>query len=215
MSNSNQPGNPVFKTRDATSAEFWSERFAQNHLPWDKGTVPVELQNFVSRSPHRLVTLIPGCGLGHEVACLAEANWEVTAIDFSDTAVAQAKDRLGRLSSHVVQADFFSYTPEKPVELIYERAFLCALPPRMWDQVAVRWAQLLPPGGLLAGFFYIVDAVDGINGRKGPPFAIRQAQLDILLMHDFEGIVDQEVTDSVKVFRGSERWQIWRRRSIA
>jgi hypothetical protein len=106
----------------------------------------------------------------------------------------------------VMEADFFAYAPSAPLELIYERAFLCAMPPAMWPQVAARWAALLAPGALLAGYFFFDDTV------KGPPFGIARAALDELLAPAFTCIEDAPVSDSIPVFEGKERWMAWRRR---
>lgn len=198
---------PKFDVRDPSAPAFWSERFAQNFMPWDRGGVPDALQRFVERAKRKYTTLIPGCGLGYEVAYLSEAGWDVTAIDFSPTAVASAKAAAGPWAARVVEADFFTFMPKSPPDLIYERAFLCALPRDMWLRIAMRWADLLPPDGLLAGFFYFDDA------PKGPPFGIEPAQLDALLAPYFERVEDSLATDSVTVFSGKERWQIWRRLS--
>lgn len=196
---------PIFETRDPSAPAFWSERFEQNFVPWDRGGVPEALQRFVAQTPRKHVTLIPGCGVGYEVAYLSEAGWDVTAIDFSPAAVAAARTTLGPWAARVIEADFFTFVPERPLDLIYERAFLCALPRDRWPQIAARWAELLPPGGLLAGFFYFDDA------PKGPPFGIAPAELDALLEPHFERIEDSLASDSVAVFAGKEHWQIWRR----
>jgi SAM-dependent methyltransferase len=196
---------PTFTSRDPSAPEFWSERFEQEFTPWDRGDVPATFRQFVAQSAKPYVTLIPGCGTGYEVACLLEAGWDVTAIDFSAAAVEAARKTLGRWADKVVQADFFDFIPPVPVELIYERAFFCALPPNMRPAVVARWAELLPPGGLLAGFFFFD------NVPKGPPFGIAATELDALLTPSFERIADEVVNDSLPVFAGKERWQIWRR----
>lgn len=197
---------PVFDTRDPTTPEFWSERFEREFMPWDRGGVPAALRDFVARAPHPYVTLIPGCGSGYEVACLSEAGWDVTAIDFSAAAVDAARKKLGPWAQRVVQADFFSFVPPRQVELIYECAFFCALPQRMREAVAARWAELLTPGGLLAGFFFFGDTL------KGPPFGVAPEELESLLAPFFERIADDAVAESLPVFAGKERWQVWRRR---
>jgi SAM-dependent methyltransferase len=196
---------PDFETRDPTVPAFWSERFEHDFMPWDRGGVPARFQQFVAQSAHPYATLIPGCGAGYEVACLSDAGWAVTAIDFSKAAVDAARRALGPWANRVVQADFFEFVPAYPVEMIYERAFFCALPPRLRKEVVARWAELLPPGGLLAGFFFFDDS------PKGPPFGIAPAELDTLLTPFFERIADELVSDSLPVFVGKERWQIWRR----
>ncbi|MGV8899072.1 MAG: methyltransferase [Burkholderiaceae bacterium] len=195
----------TFETRDPTNQAFWDERFDRNFTPWDKGGVPAALQSFVAQVLPNAVVLIPGCGSAYEVAYLSEAGCDVTAIDFSPAAVTAARALLGQWATRVEQADFFTFAPPKPPDIIYERAFLCALPPRMHAAIAARWAALLPPGGLLAGFFYFDDA------PKGPPFGIAAAQLDALLQPYFERIDDKAVVDSIAAFAGRERWQVWRR----
>ncbi|HEX2530479.1 MAG TPA: methyltransferase domain-containing protein [Burkholderiaceae bacterium] len=196
---------PTFEVRDPLQPGFWTERFEQQFTPWDKGGVPAALQQFVTRHPGPRVALIPGCGSGYEVTFLSEAGWQVTAIDFSAAAVRSAENKLGPWAKRVVQADFFTFMPAQTPDFIYERAFLCALPRTAWPSIARRWAELLPTGGLLAGFFFF-DALP-----KGPPFGIVPAQLNALLTPFFERIEDVPVDDSIPVFAGKERWQVWRR----
>ena len=144
-----------------------------------------------------------GASSASALAFLARHDWDATAIDFSPAAVAQGKRAAGKYAARVVEADFFQWQPAVPLQLIYERAFLCAMPRAMWPQVAARWAQLLVPGALLAGYFFFDDA------PKGPPFGIARAQLDALLGTDFVCIEDQAVSDSIPVFAGNERWMVW------
>ncbi len=197
---------PVFATRDPALPEFWSERFSHRFTPWDRAGVPQHLLQFVAATGTPLATLIPGCGAGHEVAFLAEAGWPVCAIDFSPAAVAAAHAALGKWAALVVQADFFSFTPPMPLQMIYERAFLCALPRATWPRIVGRYAELLPAGALLAGFFFF----DG--GLRGPPFGADPAALAALLEPAFVLRDDQPVADSVAAFAGRERWQVWQRR---
>lgn len=197
---------PEFASRDPLSPGFWDERFEQAFTPWERGGAPQGLRDFVARTPQALSALIPGCGSGHELACMMNAGWDATAIDFSPAAVALAKQAVGQWAGRVVEADFFAYAPPRRLDLIYEQAFLCAMPPAMWPRIAVRWAELLPSGGLLAGFFFFGES------PKGPPFGIERAALDGLLLPDFDCIEDSEVADSIPVFAGKERWMVWRRR---
>jgi SAM-dependent methyltransferase len=195
-----------FSRRDPLQPGFWDERFERGFTPWDRGGVPDALRDFVARAGQPLRTLIPGCGSAWELAFLSEAGWEATAIDFSPAAVAQAKAAVGPWASRVQEADFFAWQPARPLDLIYERAFLCALPRAMWSQLAERYAALLPAGAQLAGFFFFDDAA------KGPPFGTSREQLHALLDPHFVLIDDQAVNDSIPVFAGKERWQRWQRR---
>ncbi len=187
--------------------DFWCKRFGEGVTPWDAGKVPMDFANFIARQPTPLNTLIPGCGSAWEALHLAESGWPATALDFSPTAVEQAAKVLGDAAVDLVCDDFFKFAPGAPFALIYERAFLCALPRKLWNEWGHRVAELLPPGALLAGYFFVCDQ------PKGPPFGILQEQLDALLTPNFELIEDRAVGDSIPVFVGRERWQIWRRKS--
>lgn len=186
--------------------DFWCKRFGEGVTPWDAGRVQGAFASFVAARTQPLNTLIPGCGSAWEASHLADHRWPVTALDFSPTAVACAREVLADQSVDLVCADFFAWQPAQALDLIYERAFLCALPRKLWADWGKRVAELLPPGGLLAGYFFVCDQL------KGPPFGILPEQLDALLLPNFECLTNQPVADSIPVFAGRERWQVWRRR---
>ena len=186
--------------------DFWCKRFGEGVTPWDAGKVPDAFADFISRQPLPLNTLIPGCGSAWEAAHLADIGWPVTALDFSPVAIEKAREILASAPVDLVCADFFTFAPTRPIGLIYERAFLCALPRKLWDDWGRRIAELLPGGGILAGFFFVCDQ------PKGPPFGILPDQLSQLLAPNFTLLEDAPVSDSVPVFAGRERWQVWQRR---
>ena len=193
--------------QDSSKPDFWDTRFRQNVTPWDAGRGPAALQRFLGRHAGRGRALVPGCGTGYEVRELAHAGFDVTAIDFSEAALEAARRELGPLAHLVRLADFFGFEHDTPpFDAIYERAFLCALPRRVWPDWERRAAQLLRPGGLLFGVFYFDD------NARGPPFGVAAGQLEALLAPDFERIEDEPVEDSIPAFAGRERWRVWRRK---
>ncbi|MGW8390216.1 methyltransferase [Pseudoduganella sp. HUAS MS19] len=219
---------PDFTNRDPRTAEFWDQRFAAAFMPWDRGGVPAQLAAWLQTGkpvsdpqgqtprhaaaagpvpdPGRLSVLIPGCGSGYELQAFCEAGWNATAIDFSPAAVVAAQQALGPWREHVVEADFFAFTPPQALDLIYERAFLCAMPRDMWPRVVQRWAELLPEGALLLGYFFFD------SNPKGPPFGADREALAQLMSAHFSLEQDEPVEDSVAVFQGKERWMAWRRK---
>ena len=201
-----EPKPPSFPTHDPATATFWDLRFEADFTPWDHGGVPRDLVSFVAQQSASLTTLIPGCGNAPEVCFLADAGWPVTAIDFSQAAITRAQTRFSAHQALIQHADFFSYQPPCPLDLIYERAFLCALPRARWTDWAHRMAELLATGGRLVGFFYIDDA------QKGPPFGLAAGQLDELLTPFFSRELIRVPSDSNAVFAGKEYWMEWRRR---
>ena len=73
---------------------------------------------------------------------------------------------------------------------------------------AQRMAELVRPGGELAGFFFLD------HNPKGPPFGTSRAGLAGLLEGAFELREDRPVPpeQSLPVFQGKEIWQVWKRR---
>lgn len=196
---------PTFPRRDPADAAFWDLRYEARFAPWDAGKVPERLRLFVAAQPRARNALVPGCGSARDVAFLAEAGWDVLGIDFSAEALSAARATIGAHARRLRRADFFAPIAEAPFALVYERAFLCALPRRLWVAWASRASELVAADGVLAGFFYFD------SGDRGPPFALHsQDELDRLLAGRFERIEDAAVEDSIPVFQGKERWQVWR-----
>jgi SAM-dependent methyltransferase len=198
---------PNFPKADAATAAFWNARFDADFTPWDHGGVPRCLRDYLDTHTVPSRVLIPGCGAGYEVAQFVERGAQPLAIDFSASAVARARTALGALASHVREADFFDPAlNEENFDAIYERAFLCALPRRMWPLWARRVAELLRTGGRLFGFFFADD------NERGPPFGLKTGELDQLLGGAFTQELISVPQDSIPVFAGKEAWQVWRRK---
>jgi SAM-dependent methyltransferase len=194
-------------TEDSSTADFWDSRYAAGKTPWDLGGVPAALRSFLERTNPPGRVLIPGCGSGYEVQAFYDAGFEVTAIDFSPVAVERAAHILGPLQSCVIPGDFFKHDlSAQNFDLIYERTFLCSLPPARWPAYANRMAELLAKGNLLAGVFLYGEETDP------PPYPLTEAQAVKLLGNDFELIRSESVSDSLPLFQGMERWQEWQRK---
>lgn len=193
---------------DSRDREFWEERYRAGRLPWDLGGEPADLAqalNHELRRPGKV--LIPGCGSGYEVRSFAAAGWEVCAIDFAPAAVARARRMLGPLGDRVRLADFFVDPLPGPFDVVYERTFLCSLPPVVWTRYAERIAALLRPGGVLAGiFFYGTDP-------EPPPHPLTPAEAERLFGRHFRLIADHPIPagTSLPIYGGAERWQLWER----
>lgn len=192
-------------TTDSSRPEFWNARFVAGKTPWDCHGIPDKLKAYLSRTPPGRA-LIPGCGSAYEVAAFHAAGWSVAAIDFSPVAVERAKRLLGPLGELVLLGDFFKHPlRETSFDVVYERTFLCALPPRVWKDYASRMRQLIRPGGKLFGFFLYGDE------PEPPPYPLTTTQAAELFGRDFILTKDEPVTDSLPVFAGKERWQEWTR----
>lgn len=190
---------------DSSLQDFWDQRYDADTIPWDAGRTPEALRLHLREFPPGSRVLVPGCGTGYELLTLIDSGCDALAIDFSPPAVERARRTAGRFADRIVLADFFTFDPGSPFDAMYERAFLCALPRKMWRDYAARSAALIRPGGVIAGFFFY-DA-----NPKGPPFGTSEDELRDLLEPAFERVQDEAVRESIPVFQGRERWQVWRR----
>jgi SAM-dependent methyltransferase len=194
---------PETESNDSSRPSFWDVRYATGTTPWDFHGVPAALKKFLNNSEPRSV-LIPGCGAGYEVRAFHESGWKVTAIDFSPVAVERAQSELGTLASCVMQDDFFTHDfGSMRFDVIYERTFLCALPPTLWPAYVNQMTKLLRPNGKLVGIFFYGQQTDP------PPYPLSPKKAFELFREKFSLIKNVPLADSLPIFQGNERWQEW------
>lgn len=186
-------------------ATFWDERYRANRIAWDAGGVPRDAADFIRTSkPGRV--LLPGCGSGYEVAAFARAGWEAVGIELSSEAIATARQKIGAHADCIAYADFFAIPLPDPFDVVYERAFLCAVSPDCWERYVARVHEVLRPGGAFVGYFYYG------HDEEPPPYPLTLEIAERLLGRRFSREADHAVADSVAVYADGERWQIWRKR---
>ena len=186
--------------------EFFDVRYSAGEMPWDFGGVPKALRLFLESRPGPGNVLVPGCGSGYEIEAFYSRGWDAVGIDFSAVGVKRARSLLGPLADRAYEGDFFTYPlRENWFDIIYERTFLCALPPEMRSRYAQRIAKLIVPSGVLCGFFFFGPEDDP------PPYPILSDELDELLGNWFTKIEDRAVEDSLELYADKERWQVWKR----
>jgi len=162
------PAGAVCGPKGALTSEFWQARYDEGSTGWDRGGPSPMLTTWLTTgmlTPCRI--LVPGCGRGHEVVALAEAGFDVVAIDYAAAAVASVSQALEarQLQAKVVQTDLFDYQPDAPFDAVYEQTCLCALSPSRWNCYEKRLAAWIAPGGGLFAVFMQTDR------EQGPPFA--------------------------------------------
>jgi len=154
--------------------EFWEERFQSGNTPWDRGASAPRLAAWLASGelePCRI--LVPGCGSGYEVAALAAAGFEVTALDYARPAIERTRAQLhaARASATLVEADALAWQPEGAFDAVYEQTCLCALYPDAWRAYADRLHRWLrPAGSLYALFMQFPRPGAGQGAIEGPPY---------------------------------------------
>lgn len=160
----------------------WDQAYQENFTPWDKGLPSPPLAAWLAENPLSGRVLVPGCGVGHDVAHLVSLGIDAHGLDIAPTAVARAKERYPHLAERFVCADLFEHRGQ--YDAVVEHTCLCALPPEWRTKYRDAVASLLNPGGLLIGVFFINPEMD--PGETGPPFGISQDELTALFAGRFQ-----------------------------
>jgi hypothetical protein len=195
--------------RDPARPDFWSQRYASGKTPWQLNRVPARVTEFIRSLPSGRNVLVPGSGQDFRtIDAFHRAGHYVTAIDFSPIAVESTRKVIPEIGDHIVLGDFFAHDfKAAPFDLIYERTFLCSLPPSLWKNYAARVAELLRPNGILAGFFFYGEE------PEPPPYPVTEQKAAEIFGARFDLQTSEPVTDSQSIFACQEKWQQWRLRS--
>jgi SAM-dependent methyltransferase len=190
----------------------WEQCYQTGVTPWDKGVASPPLAAWLAGRRLTGRALVPGCGLGHDLALVAAAGAEATGLDIAPTAVAQARAIYPQLD--LMLGDLLALPDEwlGRFDWIFEHTCLCALPPGRRGDYEQAVARLLRPGGRLVGIWFIEPEMD--PGESGPPFALPLAELDALFPSTRWRVLDDAVPEVAYPGRlGRERLRVLERRS--
>jgi SAM-dependent methyltransferase len=134
--------------------------------------------------------LVPGCGSGHDVRAIAETGVPAIGLDIAETAVSKARAIPCEGPASYEHGDFLNpaWREGRSFPAIWEHTCFCAILPRQRADYAEAVAALLPPGGLLAGVFYLTPHDPGEDDESGPPFKVSVEELDETFAPWFERV---------------------------
>ncbi len=165
------------------TAEFWEACYETDNDGWDLGGPTPFFQRIASEIPKGKICVI-GCGRGYDAVTFAKEGFDVTAIDFAEPAVLEARERARKanVSLRVLRENLFDLPEELhgKFDYILEYTCFCAISPeRRFEYDRVVW-QLLKAGGSLLGLFLPLDKE---IGEGGPPWGV-----DIMDLHKLFGL---------------------------
>ncbi len=194
-------GGQRFETRpwlqenpDADRADWWSDLYRKEDTRWELGAPSHVLTKLVPRLKlPRMRVLVPGAGTANDAAWFAEQGHLVTAVDFSEEAIARAKQKFGYLPNlKFLQADLFQLPDKMPgsFDLIFEHTFFCAITPSRRAELVRAWKRLLSENGLLMGVFFVMDKT------FGPPYGATEWEIRARLSKSFRPLYWTRLRDS-------------------
>jgi len=148
--------------------EAWDRKYAETERLWGRDPNRFLVTEVSDLPPGRALDL--ACGEGRNAIWLAELGWRTTGVDFSQVAIAKARERASQASLDVefVCADLLDYEPERDAyDLVL--LFYLQLPRDELRLVLERAAGALAAGGtfLLVGHD-LVNITEGVGGPSDP-----------------------------------------------
>ena len=146
--------------------DFWNQHYHDENTPWDLGGASPPLIAYLEKidDPGTRI-LIPGAGRAYEAVYLHRRGFtHVFVCDWATAAFHHLKENAPDFpSGHLITGDFFQI--EGQFDLMLEHTFFCAIHPSLRPRYVEKAAQLLNPGGVLAGLLFATEF-----DRPGPPF---------------------------------------------
>jgi len=187
-------------------ADEWLARWREGRTAFHEGRPNDLLVRHAAHLAGSRRVLVPLCGKSEDLAFLAACGHDVVGIELAEQAVQAffaEHDLTPSVAPHgpvvayrvgpgmvrpagpatsgaiaLLAGDFFAVTPELlgPVDALYDRAALVALPPELRPPYMARLRALVPAGAPALVITYEYDQA----AVGGPPFAVLEAELRAL-----------------------------------
>jgi len=170
--------------------DFWHSRWSAGQIGFHEGEVNQHLQAHASALGRGKRVLVPLCGKAEDLTWLVAYGHQVVGVELVESAVsaffdehgvkpeieqAGAFKRYSAQSITVFAGDFFATTRELlgPVDALYDRAAIIALPEALRVAYARHLRTLMPAGapGIIVTVEYPQEQM------SGPPFSVPEAEL--------------------------------------
>lgn len=170
------PVKPLYEEfESASQSDWWSGLYETGDNRWDLGEAHKLLSTLVPPLKiSRSRILVLGCGAGHDAAWWANTGHIVTAVDFSEEAIAKARATYGESETlRWVCADAFNLPTAwtSRFDIVFEHTLFCAISPDRREELVRVWWKLLTPRGRLMGFVPVMDKL------TGPPFGTSEWEM--------------------------------------
>jgi len=167
----------------------------KNHenIPWAKQKVNPLLQTYLDEKiEHKGKALVIGCGLGDDAMALAEAGYDVTAIDVSQTALDLAQARFPDTNITFKKQDIFEY--EETFDFVFEAFTIQSLPVEFREKMVKAVANTIAKGGKL-----LLVAHKREEMFDGPPWPLSHEEVDLFKKEGLTELSHEIHTEESKI----------------
>lgn len=181
------------------SADYWNQRYINNAVQWDLGTISPPLKAYFDQLYDKgIAILIPGAGNSYEALYLLEQGFtNITVIDIAPAVIQPLQEKYKNQSAiRFILTDFFEW--EGKYDLIVEQTFFCALNPDLREKYVAKMASLLSSNGKLVGLLF------NRQFEGGPPFGGDKNAYQVLFEKYFQIVRMEPCYNSVPPRAGTE-----------
>lgn len=148
--------------------EDWDRKYTEAGLLWSAEPNRFLVSEVADLAPGRALDL--ACGEGRNALWLARHDWQVTAIDFSEVAIATARERAAReqLDVEFVCGDLLDYEPEPDGFDLVLLFYLHLAPPDRRRSLARALSAIAPRGTFLLVGHDLTNLEGGVGGPSDP-----------------------------------------------
>ena len=146
-------------------ADAWDERYAAHGLVWSAEPNRFVASQCASLPPGRALDL--AAGEGRNAIWLARRGWEVTAVDFSQTALDKGRRLAGAIPVNWIRADVTTWRPDGDFDLALI-AYLQVPAPQRAAVVRNAFDALGPGGTFLLVAHDATNLTEGTGGPQDP-----------------------------------------------
>src|SRR5512140_2981139 len=196
---------------DVNSPNKWEADYQRKMDGWDLAGPTPALKRIAASGrfkPGRMI--VPCAGRGHDAREFARHGFDVTAVDFSPTAIQEMKNLADpQAPIQTLEADMFELPQamDGSFDYVLQYTCFCAIDPKRREDYAELVARLLKPDGVY------IDLAFPLDGRAGgPPFAVSVDEIERLFEpRGFRLISREKLPDSVSPRRQAEELLIFRK----
>ena len=180
--------------KNVNDLEYWENIYLSKDTGWDLGAATPYIEK-ISDEIKKGEVIILGCGRGYDAVMLAKKGFEVTAVDFSPSAIKFLTNlayQQGVLVK-IIQKDIFSLRDnfKGHFDYVIEQTCFCAIDIKRRPEYELLVSKLLKVKGQLIGLWFPIGkkVADG-----GPPFGVSIKEIKLLFSNKWS-IVNEEYSN--------------------
>ena len=191
--------------KNVNDFEYWENIYLNNDTGWDLGGATPYIEK-ISGEIKKGKIIILGCGRGYDAVMLAKKGFEVTAVDFSPSAI----EFLNNLADQqnvlikIIQKDIFSLKNnfKDHFDYVIEQTCFCAIDIKRRSEYELLVNKLLKVKGQLIGLWFPIGKQ---FHEGGPPYGVSIEEIKLLFSKKWNIVKEEYSILSIEKRKNREK----------